>query len=365
MHTLSYKTYNSAQGWYDSDTHKYLGDYLRYLRDEKSLNLMPYYNCYNDTELTDVYIDPFDLRVILCSDDKVKDESGKLVPKICPKTSGLFCGQRLRYTSASTYTFGSTKGYKVVAVPVKFDTTYTVAVDSYSPVALRGIIYNKEDGMIKEYKKYPEKSSVTYYSDYLNHSFVNIPCSRFSDPFTYRIDLVSVSDDVLSKERKKELYSRRNDLYMILQLPSTVDSSIVVLEGDYTSKTSDNDVSFTQDAAWGNPHKLSLLYYNTGVSYAFSDRLIEYLLLNVISQDETLSTNIARVQRSISEIFPEYRDLIAKHRAAVGVWDDRISKHITDLINKKTRNIMVPFDHDGNINKDVEELLFEEGVYYT
>lgn len=39
-------TYMSADSSYDVSTHEYLGRFLRLLRSEKSLDLMPFYNCF-------------------------------------------------------------------------------------------------------------------------------------------------------------------------------------------------------------------------------------------------------------------------------------------------------------------------------
>ena len=37
--------FHSKHMYYDTETHKQLGEYLRYIKATKGLNLMPYYNC--------------------------------------------------------------------------------------------------------------------------------------------------------------------------------------------------------------------------------------------------------------------------------------------------------------------------------
>lgn len=395
----STSTYDSCVSWYDDVTHKHLGNYLRYLRDSRSIDLMPYYNCYNATELTDVYLDAFDFLPLVCSDDKVTDVDGKLVPKVVPVDDTidkpLYCGSKKRVNSlGSTYKFGSNSSYKVIAIPVRFDTTYTIAVESSSTVSIRAIIYNHECGMVKKYNR------STYYSDDLNYTCTTLPFTRFQDPFTYTIELANSSVE-LSDDKKRELYARQKDLYMIIQLPAMSESSIVVLEGNYTQKhkevtlsnfyfndeledprdfvetlrmqelenlsrktqipESKHDVS----ANIKYPNNLSLLHYNTGTSYAFSDRLIEYLLLNVVTDLETLSTNISRVQASLSRLYPSYEQKLLTRSATYGVWDDSIRVYIESLISENVGIMDVPFDHDGYINKDVESLLSQKGVYVT
>ena len=72
---------------YDSYTHKYLGDYLRFIRDYKGVNLMQLYNC--------------------------------------------FSNEYPEYCDISEFNFNtSDKSYTITAIPVRNNQTYTIALNS-------------------------------------------------------------------------------------------------------------------------------------------------------------------------------------------------------------------------------------------
>ena len=110
---------------------------------------------------------------------------------------------------------------------------------------------------------------------------------------------------------RSKLATRENELKLFIKIPATNKSSIVILAGDYRNY---NDTLYTFDSKKGwryqanstianfettNTYKkselpelnnrsfrpiskLQLLALNTGASYPFSDRLMEYLIMNVI-----------------------------------------------------------------------------------
>jgi hypothetical protein len=99
-------------------------------------------------------------------------------------------------------------------------------------------------------------------------------------------------------------------------------------------------------------------------TYAFSDRLIEYLLDNVITHRDELTDNINRAQAALATCEPTYSRLSAKSAISMGVWDDGIKHSILRMIEELQNSVYLQ-DQDGYINKDVEELLYRRGVYST
>ena len=327
-------SYKSNVHWYDSDTHKHLGNYLRFLRDYKGLDLMPYYNCYNAYEIGDVHLTLPATTQLHPSDELFPDYS--LHP-------GL-----MRYSTfdkdKSTYYLDSTDIYRVVAVPIRFNQTYTIAIECPAMIQFRGVIYNSS-GMVKV-----PNTEDKYYSDELHDSYIFKSCTRFNEPFLYSIETSN-----------KELYDRQKDLYLLIQLPISNRSSIVVLEGDFTKrgKIETNSQGVRQ---YGVHKNLSLLMLNSYENYAFSNRLIEFLLTNVITHLEEFSTNIHTTQRMLYKLDHVYKNFVDGNKTSWGVWDDAM-KHAVLRVVEDASDDYYFYDQDGYINKDVEEIFLRAGGY--
>ena len=261
---------------YDNYTHEYLGDYLRFIRDYHHIDLMSMYNCF-----------------------------GKKRP------SRIYYNQKLNNKYLLEIDTDNVN-YNYYIVPIKFNKEYTIAVDSNIKWELLSIIYSNifVEGT-------PESL--------IEESYRVISGSKFTQPFKYSTKF-SCAKDCWSKEK---------NLALLFKIPSEVKSSIVVLEGDYTSCT--NIVDGTQvnntiydDAA--NDEKIiydsksSLLKVNLENSYPFADRLVEYLLENAITPLDMFQKNIGRVQEQV------YGKLSSSIKGYYGIWDNQLQNSIHKLL---------------------------------
>lgn len=156
------KTLDLRNNYYDSYTHEYLGEYLRFIRDYTGVNLMSMYNCFSNNMPSNLNVDDFD------------------------STNSL---------------------YSIYMIPVKPNTTYTIAVDCHSPIKLACGHYD--------------------YHNFLDSNMTNIKkinCPRFSQPFLY----TTPEEDDLTKVKTLKLF---------VKLPISNKSSIVVLEGNHICST--------------------------------------------------------------------------------------------------------------------------------
>ena len=85
--------FNITSSEYDTKTHEYLGNYLRFIRDYYNIDLMPLYNCYSNRVLDSLY------------KEYSLEDSGDSV-------------------------FINTGKYNYYLIPVKFNKDYTIALDS-------------------------------------------------------------------------------------------------------------------------------------------------------------------------------------------------------------------------------------------
>lgn len=265
--------FTSRTTYYDGETHYQLGNYLRYYRDSTGVDLMPFYNCFNYTTLTDLYL-----------------------------------SRAVQGTLDKGYVAKKNDNYKVFAVPVKMNMEYTIFIDCQQEVLLKPIFYNEYGLVIDSSTKIPLVDEVMIGSGDDKKWVLSFDYMSFKHP--QKIEMSLSSNDENNGISEESIYNYQKYLYLAIQVPSTNNSSIVVLEGDYTGRYfkyfgadaySDGEA---RSEILGRQNYLmlrqpSLAFCNTGTTFAFSDRLIEYLLWNVITSEEPLDGNISFVQRNI------------------------------------------------------------------
>lgn len=331
---------------YDSYTHEYLGWYLRFLRDYKHIDLMPLYNCFSDNECSNI---------------------------------------ELSEVSFNSYD----SNYKIYSMPVMLGKKYTIAIDSHLPVEICLAIYDKYQSTNQfsipyiSYKKY----SSTYF---------NNPVLYDTEKFIEKFKAEAISGR--EAEQQKILDTYEADIRIFIKLPIENKSAITILEGDYrhwndhllrqviTKDARGNDIktweaisnhwvtnfenktidengfvsyNFENACIHFKPiTNLQLLKINSGVSYPFSDRLMEYLTGNVITDDDDIADNVERVQQTLS--FASWTDaekdtLINYSYKQKGLWDYMFRPVFynamqIDKLNGNDKN----YDILGYVDKEVE-----------
>lgn len=316
------ESYISKNSYYDSDTHYYLGQYLRALRDIIHIDLMPFYNCFSHK-----YIDNLNIVAGTKEVDNLEDI----------------------YFKPPYYKLEPNNKYKTYIVPIKFNKKYTIAIDSTKEVRFKSIVY---DGF-----NMVRSPNGGYITDELTDRSVIMTSTSFNKPFLYEISNYDAN-----------IQQHEKNLNLVIQISKDVTSSIVVLEGDYTDPSykiynheNIDDLSYVQaDNLFLS--KLQLLLINDRNSYAFSDRLIEYLLINAITQQDEISENIARVQTYISDSSKSnnyvkvgrYEYQPYKKAETLGVWDARLRAALYEIY---MFNGSYKYDINGYVDKNVEKLI--------
>lgn len=344
---------------YDSYTHEYLGDYLRFQRDYNNLNLMPLYNCFSNR---------------ICSTLNTKIQ---------------FNG----YTAE----FNTLDGrYKIYMVPVKFFQNYTIALSSEYAIEMfcgsfdHYLNDGKQEDLEEELLERLIKS--TY------HCFNSI---QFSRPELYTKLNDFIKD--LTEDEVARLSLFEDTLKLFIKVPIKNTSTITILEGDYTNysnsflSTSFNSRSNTEIrnnilnkeivykniCTCGNTNctcqkqnirktnhtvinldgdiekiskklitPLQLLRVNTGISYPFADRLIEYLIGNNITHIDDIADNTLR-----ANVACRMASLAITDVPADSFWNPTAQVLFYNFINKKHNNVLINHDVLGYVDKDVENLF--------
>jgi len=301
--------------YYDTKTHKQLGHYLRAYRDCFNIDLMPFYNCWCNEYIANYYVT--ELGVVQ----------------------------------------GDNSPYKVAMVPIKFNKKYTIAADSSSAVMIAPI-YQENNQLIPAWSG---SSSFDLTDDLCNrkgHCNVHkqLSCS-FKQPFTIEIQNRQ-GDSHAEVHQRNERY-----LYLLIQFMSTVDTTLVVLEGDYTDLSCneiynseevldvDYDGTIVKEknvitpAEWDKMmlSNLDLLQFSNKEQRPYSNRLVEYLLQNVITPRDESMLDIKIAQRSRVK--------------QTGVWDNNLRRALYRdyMSSRHSRRI----DITGYVDKDVENSIMK------
>ena len=342
-----YKQLRFTGNSYDSHTHEYLGEYLRFLRDYEGLNLMSLYNCYSNSF-------PENLTYSFTQTIKVKKN-----PLVEDST-----------TIDNTVTVdidSENPAYKIIMIPVKPDREYTVAIDCSLAYDLFCGFYDR--ALIQK-------------KNFIETTYKKVGSSSFSSPYLY----TKLTKENLGNDLYKVAVENENCLKLFIRLPATNQSSIVVLEGSYLNcndwslgnftKTKKQDIFKAEynysilnanpvdinakDADYANLIKTrnSLLEMNTGYSYPFANRLIEYLVNNVIDCTETIPDNIKRMQWLLVERYLNGKKTsgISSIGKAYGIWQNT---YIPVLYNLAQEEGLLNSKEDilGYVDKDIESKL--------
>jgi hypothetical protein len=170
-----------------------------------------------------------------------------------------------------------------------------------------------------------------------------------------------------------DLCQQEDNLKLILKIHANNNSSIVILEGDYT-KYNDSITKVGAETTVLTEHNktvinyenldacdflgdklitpLQLLRTNTSESYPFADRLVEYLVGNAITVNEEIQDNVVRAKTVISKNCPTD---IYPIEANDGIWEPILQCLVYDYINKNQNTHDVNHDILGFIDKDAEK----------
>lgn len=238
-----------ATGFYDSQVHEWLGRYLRAYRDMVGVNLMPFYNCFSG-----VYTSRFTLNTATYVNSYQKTRSASL-PVIGTKVTVYEAAQSYDTYSQGSDTFNEKyveqDAYKILQIPIKLNRTYTIAVDCDSTVRIAPAFIN-HGHLVKVKIGTSELSLTDIVIDNVDDQGLINPISvektntTFLNPFTIfinnknqsTVEGITVEEDIgLTYEQLLQRYEKY--LYLLIQLPRDNNSSIVVLEGDYTNLNTD------------------------------------------------------------------------------------------------------------------------------
>jgi hypothetical protein len=440
---------------YDSDTHEYLGEFLRFQRDYLGVNIMPLYNCFSNRVCNNLNLS-LDLQTYTTTEKL--DENGQIktyervdnygVVHNYPEMTGALGSVKTRKKAF----YSKDPNYVIYAVPIKFFKQYTIVTESSTGIEFCCGFYNgyqsqpTDSLILNEHQiRIPPVDMSQYIS---NATFKKFAQTRFSEPLLWEgitpkvfesvvntctekgLELIrgafEDSDqlatnraDVLKHAYKQRIFNSEAILKLFIKVPVQSKTSITILEGDYhdfnnakyapdyiyktyavnfdetidgkkVSTTTNlieakqvrwvkklnhavtnyetiligehpkdpngyktTELPEVEDRPFRPISPLQLLMFNTGTSYPFADRLIEYLSGNVVTEWDENADNIRRTQKVM--------ELNNNKFTLNGAWEGKMRNIIYDyMMNGTPLGVTFGFEntHDilGYVDKDAEKI---------
>ena len=182
---------------YDSETHYYLGQYLRAYKAYYDIDLMPFYNCFTDEYISNLNLER-DLNL------------GNGAPFINIKNQ-------------------STTKYKILSVPISFCKEYTIALDCDSEVLCVPVLLGKKGILTELTNKMWTTLNVASHSELHLRSNYIFNTLEFNKPRYFHSPCIPGIEDL----DQLSLTTYEKYLRLLIRLPETNNSSIVILEGHH------------------------------------------------------------------------------------------------------------------------------------
>lgn len=281
---------------YDKNTHRYLGNFLRLLRDYRGMNLMSMYNLIDNSSID--------------SSIEIKNETSQVIAK-----------------------FENNKLYKIYSISILYNQDYTIYIPKSTPIEVCVYLEGTNSLALNSYKHYIIKGRQLYkVSDIINN---------------------------LDTKDKENICRENKNLKMLIKVPTSLDC-IVVLEGDYTNSnidytpfiykpykedgTVDNNILTTRLIT-----KPQLLGIEASTdTYVLADKIVEYLTGNVIS-DLSEGYDIIKYQKQLKKNNLPISDYYS-------VWTDK-EKTSTQILIYKNNLYKDYYDMLPYCDKEVESIF--------
>lgn len=297
--------------FYDETTHKFLGNYLRFIRDFKGINLMSLYNCFSNETVLEIL-------------PETKDENF-IIYKV-----PVMLGQK--YTIALDCSFPvevSCGFYSNKLLEINTNNLYKTTAKKYNSMSFGSpIVFDS----LAEY--IPSKEEIE--KEKILHMFIKVPVSNKSS--------VVVLEGVYKTHNNKSICSTSHKEDKANKKLNNFNHLTINFENKATLKSEElNLIS-----------PLQLLQINSGIHYPFADRLVEYLTENVITGQDSLTDNFYKVEFALKKQL-ENSSFIPQ-----GYWDNSYKYYVYDKLILENTLINNFTDVLGYVDKNVEQTIRKE-----